>query len=293
MVKNYIGQSSILGEMSKVIAYCKSKNKILPHILLHGPRGLGKTYLAKTIAESIGAKCHTCLGNQATERQLQGILINSKKGEIIIMDEIHSLSASVAEYLYTPMQDFIINYEGNKKTFEVKVKPFTVIGATTEPGKILKPLFDRFIYNLSMQRYSQEEIKEIVRSKSKIKLDEDALDLICNMSRRNPRRAIALLTGCEYISGGKITLKAVEELRIGREMTKDGLTRDQMEYLKILKTATGPMGKDAMSYLLSKSPDYIQSSMEPDLLQMELIQRTPRGRTISVLGLRYLNEQEQ
>ncbi len=276
-----IGQSSILKELDKAIVTIKREGKILPHILLYGDRGMGKTTLAGFISGKLGTKLTTVNGGMLSKENMGDTFLQLKKGDILFIDEVHSLKIGSAEELYTPMESFEFNYYFMGAITKFKVPPFTLIGATTEAGKLPKPLLDRFVYAFIMEKYTEEEMGGIIKLNQKKPADEDALLQLVNLSQGNPRVGINLLISCENLVRDRVTLQTVNELMELRGIRANGLSKLQMDYLSFLNSLNVPVGKNYLATFMSVSESTVEHHIEPLLVQRGLILRGPSGRLIT------------
>jgi len=281
----YIGQTKIITELEIAIAISFKEKKVLPHILLYGERGYGKTFLATYIAEKIGSNITVANGGNISKMFVWKVLAEIGEGDVIFIDEIHSIPISTAEELYLPMQNFKMRI-GSIDPFSLSIKKFTLIGATTEAGEIPKPLFDRFVYHFIMDTYSIEELADIIKLHSTKKIEKDLLQKIAFIAQGNPRTGINYLKRIENLSEGKIVkTKSLEKFIELSGIDEYGLIPLQRKYLTFLKTSAASVGKNVISNVLGLPESYIQNNIEPFLLKQGWISRTKTGRIITKKGL--------
>lgn len=308
--ENYIGQSALKETLKISIEAAKKRELPLDHLLFYGPPGLGKTTLAGVIANEMGVEIKiTSAPALERPRDIIGILMSLKGGEILFIDEIHRLNKVAEEILYPAMEDFFLDMTTGKsqsvKTLRVPVPKFTLIGATTKAGALSGPLRDRFGIIHRLEFYTNEELAQVVARTASIlniEITKDGAAQIASRSRGTPRIANRLVKRVgDYAlvkHNGEITeeiaKKALDNLKIdnlGLDNTDRCLLR-----LIIEKFDGGPVGVETISAALGEDVRTIEDVCEPYLLQAGFLQRTPRGRKVSPEALRYLgykNKNEQ
>lgn len=280
----YIGQEKAKDILKSYISATKQREKIFPHVLIHGKPGCGKTTLARIIANELGVKFTETMTSEITN--FYGLLfkINLADGGILFLDEIHSLERTTAESIYTIMEDF--TFEGRP------VKPFTLIGATTELGEIIKdrkPFYDRFKIIIELEDYTPEEITKIVYQYKQNSFPTDlvsnpTLDIIGKNSRGTPRNGIRLLEATVYLNGDiKRTLKNFSVIY-------EGYTLKDLKLLEYLNNNPKGVGLQGLVAYLDIDMESYVYNVEPFLLQNGLVVRTPRGRKISDSGKKKIEE---
>ena len=289
---NYIGQARIKKNLQLAIDAAKKRGEPVDHVLLYGPPGLGKTTLASVIAHEMGAQIRITSG-PAIERagDLASLLTNLQDGDILFIDEIHRLHRSVEEVLYSAMEDFKLDIMLGKgpsaKSLRLDLPKFTIIGATTRTGSLAAPLRDRFGMIHRLEFYTPEEISTIIKRSSKIlniKIDDKAAKNLAKRARLTPRIANRLLkrvrdyadiNGDGFIDE-PLSHKALELLEID-ELGLDPSDRRLLVAI-IDNYKGGPVGLETLAALTSEEKTTIEDFNEPYLLQIGLIERTPRGR---------------
>lgn len=301
-LKDYIGQDKIKETLKIYIDAAQIRHESLDHALFYGPPGLGKTTIAGIIAEEMGVNMKITSG-PAIEKpgDMAAILNGLKDRDILFVDEIHRLNRQVEEVLYPAMEDFAIDIMIGKgpaaKSIRLSLPRFTLIGATTRAGLLSAPLRDRFGVINHMEFYSVEDLSTIIRnsaSKLKVEIEEDACLEIGRRSRGTPRIANRLLKRvrdfAEVKYDGVITKKVADTALDLMEVDKYGLDNLDRNILSIMieKFNGGPVGLDTLSAALGEDPGTIEDVYEPYLLKNGFIMRTPKGRTVTELGLSHM-----
>ena len=288
----YIGQPRIKEKLGISLAAAKMRGEALDHVLLHGPPGLGKTSLANVIANEIGANLKATSG-PAVEKpgDLVAILSNLEEGSVLFIDEIHRLNRLAEEFLYPAMEDYemdmMIGQGPSARSVKIQLPRFTLIGATTRPGLLSNPLRDRFGIVEAFEFYGTEDLATIVTRSAGIfgaAIDEKGADQIARRSRGTPRIANRLLrrardyalvkgdgTITEAMADAALKMHGVDEL---------GLDEFDRRFLLTLieKFDGGPAGAETLAATLREERDTIEDVVEPYLMMLGFLNRTPRGR---------------
>ncbi len=299
---HYIGQVGIKENLRILLSAAKGREHQPEHVLLYGPPGLGKTTLAHLISREIGANLRGTSG-PAIERvgDLASILTNLSPGDVLFIDEIHRLNRTIEEVLYPAMEagvlDIVIGKGPSARTVQLELPPFTLIAATTRISMLSAPLRSRFSGGtFRLQYYTVEEIAEILRRSAKIlhiDVDPDSLLEIARRSRATPRTANYLLKRCRdfaAVNGEPLNLKTVKKALALLEVDEIGLNQIDRDILTVIveKFQGGPVGLKTIAAALSEEDGTIEEVHEPYLLQIGLIERTPRGRTVTKRGYEHI-----
>lgn len=303
---DYIGQEKVKNNLKIFIEACKKRRDALDHVLLYGPPGLGKTTMSHIIANELGVSLKITSG-PAIERagDLAAILTNLEENDVLFVDEIHALNRSVEEKLYSAMEDFAFDIVLGKgpaaKTMRINLNKFTLIGATTRIGMLTGPFRDRFGVICRLEMYSPEELSVIINRSAKIlniEISKEASLELARRSRGTPRIANRLLKRvrdfAEVIGKGIIDVEIVDKALDFLEVDKCGLDLIDRRMLQamISKFHGGPVGLDTIAAAINEDAVTIEDVIEPYLLQLGYIARTPRGRIVlknayDHLGLKY------
>lgn len=302
-LETYIGQSKVKDTMQIYIEAAKLRNEALDHVLLYGPPGLGKTTLSNIIATEMNVKIKTTSG-PAIERpgDMAAILNDLNPGDVLFIDEIHRLNRMIEEILYPAMEDFVLDIVIGKgpgaKSIRLDLPQFTLVGATTRIGLLTAPLRDRFGVIQRLEPYNVSDLATIITRSAgvlNVEISDNGAKEIARRSRGTPRIANRLLKRVRDFAqvkyDGNITDEIAKYSLDILEVDKMGLDIiDRKMILSIIeKFGGGPVGLDTLAISIGEEPETIEDVYEPYLIQLGYIQRTPRGRVVTDLGLRHFN----
>lgn len=301
-MEEMVGQREVYERLKIAVDAAQIREEPLGHVLLDGPPGLGKTTFATCIPRALNVPLQIASGAAlAAPKDLLPYLSNAEGGSVLFIDEIHRLPKAVEEFMYPAMEDFRIDItlgEGvSARTINMKLQPFTMIGATTRSGLLSAPLRDRFQVREHLEFYSHDELTEIVRRNAKklrIAIDDDAALKIAHCSRGTPRVANNRLRWVrDYATSradGEITLAVANEALGMLGVDQLGLDGQDRKYLETILRVFhgGPVGVEAVAHTLNTATDTLTDEVEPFLLRAELVIRTPRGRKLTTAGYHHL-----
>lgn len=299
---DFSGQPAIVENLEVFIQAAKLRKEPLDHVLLHGPPGLGKTTLAHIIANEMGVGFKVTSGPVLDKPgDLAGLLTNLGDGDVLFIDEIHRLSPVVEEYLYSAMEDYLIDIlidtGPNARSVQINLNPFTLIGATTRSGLLTRPLRARFGINSRLEYYDSKTLTSIVERSSgllNISIDEDAAFKIASRSRGTPRIANALLRRVRdfaQIKGTGSIDDAITEFALkALNVDANGLDEMDIRILKVIidKFNGGPVGLSTIATAIGENAGTLEEVYEPFLIQEGFLMRTPRGRKATERSYKHL-----
>lgn len=301
-LQEYIGQDGVKQNLAVFIKAALARGEALDHVLLYGPPGLGKTTLAGIIANELGVNFRITSG-PAIERpgDLAALLTNLNERDLLFIDEVHRLSRSVEEVLYSAMEDFaldiIIGKGPSARSIRIDLPPFTLVGATTRAGALAAPLRDRFGVISRLEYYEPKDLVAIIVRAAEIlgiAIEDRGAQEIAHRSRGTPRIANRLLKRvrdfAQVEGSGVITDRIADKSLQLLEVDKCGLDRTDRRLLHaiITKFGGGPVGLETLAASISEETETIEDVYEPFLLQLGLINRTPRGRMATEAAYRHL-----
>ena len=300
--ESYIGQSALKETLKITIAAAKKREQPLDHLLFYGPPGLGKTTLAGVIAEQMGVEIKiTSAPALERPRDIIGILMSLKGGEVLFIDEIHRLNKIAEEILYPAMEDFYLDMTTGKgqtvKTLRLPLPKFTLIGATTKAGALSGPLRDRFGIIHRLEFYTEDELAQVVKRTAGIlnfEIDDGGAYAIARRSRGTPRIANRLVKRVADFAlvkaDGKITKDIANDALDTLKIDNCGLDTTDRNLLMLIieKYNGGPVGIETLAAALGEDVRTLEDVCEPYLLQAGLLQRTPRGRMVTPYALEHL-----
>jgi Holliday junction DNA helicase RuvB len=301
---SYVGQERLKKNLKLAISAAKKRGEPIDHVLLYGPPGLGKTTMATVIANEMGAQIRVTSG-PAIERagDLASLLTNLQDGDILFIDEIHRLHRVVEEVLYSAMEDFKLDIMLGKgpsaRSLRLDLPKFTIIGATTRTGALAAPLRDRFGMIHRLEFYTPEEISQIINRSAeilKVPVNKKAADLLAKRARLTPRIANRLLKRVrdyadingdgiidESIASQALALLEIDDLGL------DPADRSLLEAI-IEHHNGGPVGVETLAALTAEERTTIEDFYEPYLMQIGLLERTPRGRKVTIRAWEHLGK---
>lgn len=301
-LSEYIGQEKVKKNLAVYIDAARKRGECLDHVLLYGPPGLGKTTVAHIIANEMDADIKVVSGPALSSMlDIVSILTGIEEGDILFIDEIHRVNKTVEEALYSAMEDFTLDIVQGKgpgaRTIKLPVNRFTLVGATTRTGMLTGPMRDRFGVICRLEMYSQAELATIIRRSAnilKVNIDDDACNELAMRSRGTPRIANRMLKRvrdfAQVLGNGTITLDITNEALGYIGVDKLGLDENDRTVLEALtvKFKGKPVGIDTLSAATNEDAGTIEDVIEPYLIQLGFISRTPRGRMAMPLAYEHL-----
>ncbi|MGL4525324.1 MAG: Holliday junction branch migration DNA helicase RuvB [Spirochaetia bacterium] len=301
-LSEFQGQAAIKDNLAVFIEAAKARNEPLDHLFISGPPGLGKTTLASIVAHEMGGDLvMTSAPALDKPKDLAGLLTTLKDHSLFFIDEIHRLRPAIEEMLYIAMEDyeldFVIGQGVGARTVRIPVPPFTLVGATTKPGRVSSPLHTRFGIVLRIDFYPVDELREIIMRSSEIlniPIDNEACALLASCARGTPRVANRLLRRLRdfcQVDGRSIIDKVLTQASFERlKIDPMGLEHQDREILRAIieKYQGGPVGVETLAMAVGESADSLEDFYEPYLVQGGFLQRTARGRMATIKAYEHL-----
>ncbi len=301
-LEEFIGQQAVRENLAVFIKAARARGEAMDHVLFHGPPGLGKTTLAQIVSRELGVGFRATSGPVlAKAGDLAAILTNLQPRDVLFIDEIHRLNPALEEILYPAMEDFqldlIIGEGPSARSIRIDLPPFTLVAATTRSGLITRPLRERFGIPLRMEFYTEDELTIIVERNARLleaPITPEGGREVARRSRGTPRVAGRLLRRVRDFAtiDGATEIDAAAADKALRRLDVDARGLDSMDrrYLACIADnyGGGPVGVETLAAALSEQRDVLEEVIEPYLVQQGLLQRTPRGRALTVQGWSYL-----
>ncbi len=301
-LSDFIGHDALKQNLGVFISGAKTRGEAMDHVLLYGPPGLGKTTLAHIVANELGTNFRATAAPMLTKQgDLAAILTSLEPMDVLFIDEIHRLPTAIEEVLYSAMEDFKLDImlgEGpSAKSVRIDLPPFTLVGATTRTGLLSNPLRDRFGIDLRLSFYTNDDLAKIIMRSANIlgmPIDSDGAIMLARSARGTPRIANRLLKRARdfatALGRDGISADTIKTTLVQLHIDASGLDELDREYMNAIVKhyAGGPVGIENLAAALSEPADTIEDVIEPYLMQLGFIQRTPRGRIVTDAGYAHL-----
>ena len=289
---DFVGQAKVRERLELFVQAARQRNDVLDHVLLSGPPGLGKTTLAYILANAMGVNIKSTSGPVIDKPgELAGLLTSLEKGDILFIDEIHRLQKAVEEYLYSAMEDFVIDIvidQGpHSRSVRLNLPRFTLVGATTRSGLLTAPLRSRFGLNTRLDYYGVEDLKTIIKRSARIlnvDVEDEGAGEIAKRARGTPRIGNNLLRWvrdyAQVKAGNRITREVADKALSMLDIDEHGLDEMDKRILEsvLQKFSGGPVGISSLAVSVGEEPDTIEEVYEPFLIMEGYLKRTPQGR---------------
>lgn len=292
---NFLGQEAVKQNLAICTASALARSESLDHVLLSGPPGLGKTTLAEILAIEMNARLVVLNAPSIKSKgELVSVLVNLGRGDILFIDEIHALHPKIAEILYPALEDFKLEIVAANQAVKIKLEPFTMIGATTSAGKLPRPLRDRFGIICEMQPYSEDELTQIIfgsAAKLGLVLEETGARELARRSRGTPRIANRLLRRVRDYSHSLSRSADDQVVKLTCDnlgIDSAGLDATSQKYLFTLVERSTPVALNTLVSLLGEAKDVVEDMIEPYLMSIGFVEKTPKGRVATSAGRQHL-----